>query len=157
MAMIEKMIKKLELKWLLIMIFSFINSILAGYIQVTIYLFVVVFAYFLFRLNGAENQKNKLKKIIWFCGAGVIRLFLFDVIVSPARNYFCLFWQRFGLLSNGDKKNMSNLISRRGNGHTVNRSWGFCIQLPMESCFLTRFGDEISCIVPSLRIHNQFF
>jgi hypothetical protein len=84
----------------------------------------------------------------------LIRLFLFNVCFSSVRSYVCLVLHQSCCGSIAGKKSRLRLISQGGNGHMVNRSLGFCIQLLQGFCFLRRFGDETSCIVRSLRIRN---
>jgi len=86
--LIEKIIKKLEMKWILLFIFSLASSILAGYIQVTISLFAVVFAYFFFRVLSIGKQKDRASKVVAVLVAGLIALLLCSVQLLPTLEIF---------------------------------------------------------------------
>lgn len=88
--LIEKIIKKLEMKWILLFIFSLASSILAGYIQATIYLFLVVFAYFFFRILSLGEQKDRRSKVVAVLVAGVTALLLCSVQLLPTWEIFQL-------------------------------------------------------------------
>lgn len=86
--LIEKIIKKLEMKWILLFIFSLASSILAGYIQATIYLFAVVFVYLFFRIFSDNKQKDKFSKIVAVLAGGVIALLLCLIQFLPTWEIF---------------------------------------------------------------------
>ncbi len=85
--LIEKLILKIRLKWLLLFIFSLTSSILAGYIQVTFYLFGVVYAYFFFRLFSSV-KKEKLVKTIAVGASGLVAVFLSAAQLLPTWEIF---------------------------------------------------------------------
>lgn len=77
--LVEKIIKEIKIKWFLLLIFSLTNSLLAGFIQVTIYLFVVVFAYFFFRLFSKKIHHQVTKALgVLFSGAVALSLTSFQ-------------------------------------------------------------------------------
>lgn len=86
--LIEKIIDKLTLKWVLLIIFSLASSILAGYIQTTIYLFIVVFAYFFFRIFSDKKQKDKFSKTVAVLAGGVLAPLLCLVQLLPTWEIF---------------------------------------------------------------------
>jgi len=88
--LIEKVVKKLKLKWILLFIFSLTSSILAGYIQVTIYLFVVVYTYFFFRLFSLDNKQEKFNKVAVVLGSGLVAFLICAVQLLPTWEIFQL-------------------------------------------------------------------
>ncbi len=74
----EKTMKKPSAGHTSLLVFSAACSILAGFLQSTIYVFVAVFSWLVFRLS--QEKKNRFKKLA-FLGTG----FLFSLLISAAQ------------------------------------------------------------------------
>lgn len=88
--LVEKIIKEGRLKWFLFLSISLTFSILAGYIQATIYLLGTTFVFFLFRLfneNRLEAQEKRLKSFI-FLGSLALPFFLSAFQLLPTLELF---------------------------------------------------------------------
>lgn len=88
--LVEKIIKEKKLKWNLLLIFCLTFSILAGYVQATIYLFGTVFVFFFFRLlseKKLEKQKRVFKSLL-FLGSLVFPFFLCSFQFLPTLETF---------------------------------------------------------------------
>ncbi len=71
---IEKLLEKREKKWILIFVFSLVSSLLAGHIQIFVYLFGFSIIYFIFR-----NRKSA----VWFGLLSILSLGLGAVQLIP--------------------------------------------------------------------------
>ena len=85
---VEKILQKVKARWILLFVFSLASSILAGYIQATIYLFTVVFAYFFFRLLSLGNQKKRFFKSVLILAAGGMAVLLCSFQLLPTWEIF---------------------------------------------------------------------
>jgi len=85
--LVEKIIKKLEWRWIVFLVLTLTLSILAGFIQVTIYLFGVVFAYFFFRILVEKPEKGLLKTISFLTSA-ILALLLSSIQLLPTLEIF---------------------------------------------------------------------
>ena len=87
LLLVEKIVKELEWRWIVLLVLTLTFSILAGFIQVTIYLFGVVFAYFFFRIL-IEKPKDSLLKTISFLTSAILALLLSSVQIFPTIEIF---------------------------------------------------------------------
>ena len=75
LLLVEKLIKKKTVVAFLLFVFSLTSSILAGYIQTSIYLFIFSLIYMLFRLH--QEKKPVIREVI-----NLIPLFILPVLLS---------------------------------------------------------------------------
>lgn len=80
---VDKLINEDKLRWFFLLVFSLAFSLLAGYIQVSIYIYLLAFFYILFRL-WAQKKKVSIKKLITiFSLAFGLSLLLAGIQVLP--------------------------------------------------------------------------
>lgn len=81
----KDIIIKISLVSFLGLVISLAGSLLAGYIQGSFYVFLIVFSYFLFLMKG---RKDKFKKIFYFFGALLIPVLIASVQIIPTLELF---------------------------------------------------------------------
>jgi hypothetical protein len=85
--LVEKIIKKLEWRWIVFLVLALTLSILAGYIQATIYLFGIVFFYFFFRIL-TEKVENSFYKVVAFLASGALAFLISAIQLLPTLEIF---------------------------------------------------------------------
>lgn len=76
---IEKIYQKIEIRYILLLIFSFVFSVFAGYIQFTIYMYMLTFLYAIFRFFSFGQDKNNKSLIL------IILSFFLSIILSSVQ------------------------------------------------------------------------
>jgi len=84
---VEKIIARPKRSWVILLISTLVLSILAGYVQTTIYLFGVVCLYFFIRLFSSSTDK-KLTKTLIVLGSGLLAVLLCAVQILPTAEVF---------------------------------------------------------------------
>lgn len=79
---IEKLIKKIQAGTIFLLFFSLICSILAGFLQSTIYVFITAFLWLIFRFG--RNLKTNLSKIFFISSIGFLTLLIASPQILPA-------------------------------------------------------------------------
>ncbi len=92
--LIEKIIGEFKRRWVILFILSLTLSILAGYIQTTIYLFGVVYLYFFFRLIFMTTPRKTYKMVVVLVG-GLLAFLLCGLQILPT-------WEIFQNSARGD-------------------------------------------------------
>ena len=99
MLMSLKNIKKPTLEKSILIIFLLTFSILAGYIQTSFYLFILLFVFILF--NICLEKENKIKKLILF-----VPIFVLPVLLSSVQLF-----PMFELFKNSSRTSFSSMIN----------------------------------------------
>lgn len=92
--LVEKIIGEFKRRWVILFILSLTLSILAGYIQTTIYLFGVVYLYFFFRLIFTTTPRKTYKMVVVLVG-GLLAFLLCGLQILPT-------WEIFQNSARGD-------------------------------------------------------
>lgn len=90
---VEKFIKLKNVKYLILISLGLALSIMAGYVQTTIYVYLMSFTYVIFRLNLLKLnfwQRFPWQKFLLICGAFLLSLGLSAVQTFPAVEFFSL-------------------------------------------------------------------
>ncbi|MDO8621136.1 MAG: YfhO family protein [Candidatus Levybacteria bacterium] len=79
---IEKLLEKRQIKWMVIFVFSIASSLLAGHIQIFVYLFGFSIIYFIFR-SRILAKENFNQQLVWFGCLSILSLGLGAVQLIP--------------------------------------------------------------------------
>ncbi len=97
----EKLIEKTSIKWVVILFFSQLSSLLAGHLQVSFYVFMFTSIYLIIKLRELDRRRIILKKLTIFLFVftlvSIVSLIqyypLYKLINSSSRNYDLPDWQ----------------------------------------------------------------